>query len=54
MATYNYEDYLKRAETRVHPICEDDEIVVTGVSGRFPNSSNFAEFSDNLYNKVQI
>lgn len=54
MATYNYEDYLKRAETRVHPISEDDEIVVTGVSGRFPNSSNVAEFSDNLYNKVTI
>lgn len=52
MATFNYEDYLKRLNTRVHPISDEDEIVVTGVSGRFPNASNVAEFSDNLYNKV--
>lgn len=54
MATFNFEDYLKRAETRVHPISKDDEIVVTGVSGRFPNSSNVAEFSHNLYHKVSF
>lgn len=54
MATFNYEDYLKRAQTRVHPLSDDDEIVVTGVSGRFPNASNVAQFSDNLYNKVIV
>lgn len=52
MASFNPEDYKKRASTRVKPISEDDEIVVSGISGRFPNSANIAEFSDNLYNKV--
>lgn len=27
-------------------------IVISGISGRFPNSRNLTEFSDNLYNKV--
>jgi hypothetical protein len=31
-----------------------DEIVISGISGRFPKSANVAEFSDNLYNKVVI
>lgn len=30
-----------------------DEIVVTGVSGRFPNSRNVEQFGHNLYNKVK-
>jgi hypothetical protein len=30
----------------------DDEIVISGIAGRFPKSANVAEFSDNLYNKV--
>lgn len=32
----------------------DDEIVISGVSGRFPNSSNMAEFAHNLYNKIDM
>jgi fatty acid synthase, animal type len=32
----------------------EDEIVISGISGRFPNSNNVAEFSDNLYNKVDM
>lgn len=32
----------------------DDEIVISGVSGRFPNSDNMAEFAHNLYNKVDM
>lgn len=37
-------------------ICEDpdDEIVISGISGRFPNSANVAEFAHNLYNKVDM
>lgn len=37
-------------------ICEDpdDEIVISGISGRFPNSANVAEFANNLYNKVDM
>lgn len=31
-----------------------DEIVISGVSGRFPSSRNMREFADNLYNKVDM
>jgi fatty acid synthase, animal type len=31
-----------------------DEIVISGISGRFPNSKNVAEFARNLYNKVNM
>jgi hypothetical protein len=40
--------------SRTNPLQPEDEIVITGVSGRFPNADNVAEFSDNLYNKVII
>ncbi len=32
----------------------DEEIVISGMAGRFPKSANVAEFFDNLYNKVKI
>lgn len=32
----------------------DEEIVISGISGRFPNSKNVAEFSFNLYNSVDM
>jgi len=32
----------------------DDGIAITGISGRYPNSNNVREFSDNLYNKVDM
>lgn len=41
----------------VKKMCEmevDEEIVISGVSGRFPNSDNMAEFAHNLYNKVDM
>lgn len=31
----------------------DDEICITGIAGKFPNSKNVAEFEYNLYNKVK-
>lgn len=31
-----------------------DEIVISGISGRFPNAENMQEFSFNLYNKVDM
>lgn len=31
-----------------------DEIVISGISGRFPKSRNVREFSENLYNKVNM
>lgn len=32
----------------------DNDIVISGMSGRFPNSDNVAEFSFNLYNKIDM
>lgn len=29
-----------------------DEIVISGVSGRFPNANNVKEFAEKLYNKI--
>lgn len=37
---------------RTHPATPDDDIVISGVSGSFPNSKNVEEFAHNLYNKV--
>ncbi|XP_015113123.1 fatty acid synthase [Diachasma alloeum] len=31
-----------------------DEIVISGISGRFPESNNFIQFRDNLMNKVDL
>lgn len=30
------------------------EIAITGISGRFPKSNNMREFSDNLFNKIDM
>lgn len=38
--------------SRIHAANDDEEIVITGMAGRFPNSNHVAEFRDNLYNKV--
>lgn len=32
----------------------DDDIVITGVSGRFPNSNNMNEYAHNLFNKIDM
>lgn len=32
----------------------DDDIVISGISGRFPNSNNMREFSHKLYNKIDM
>lgn len=32
----------------------DDEIVISGIAGRFPNSNNMEEFSYNLFNKIDM
>lgn len=31
-----------------------DEIVISGIAGKFPESSNVQEFSENLFNKVYL
>jgi fatty acid synthase, animal type len=40
--------------SRVYPLTPEDEIVISGISGRFPNSKNISDFGDNLYNKVDM
>ncbi|XP_070498587.1 fatty acid synthase-like [Chironomus tepperi] len=32
----------------------DNDIVISGISGRFPNSNNLREFSHNLFNKIDM
>lgn len=39
-------------ESRVYPVTPGDEIVISGISGKFPSAKNVAEFAYNLYNKV--
>jgi acyl transferase domain-containing protein len=38
--------------SRSKPLTVEDDIIISGISGRFPNSDNMQEFSENLYNKV--
>lgn len=40
--------------SRMFPLTPDDDIVVSGISGKFPNSKNVSEFEKNLYNKVGV
>lgn len=32
----------------------ESEIVISGISGRFPESDSIAEFAENLFNKVDL
>ncbi|XP_072763295.1 fatty acid synthase-like [Anoplolepis gracilipes] len=32
----------------------EEEIVISGIAGRFPNSDNIKEFQDNLFNKMDL
>lgn len=41
-----------RIQARARASNPDDEIVISGVSGKFPNAQNVEEFKKNLYNKV--
>lgn len=34
--------------------CNGDDIVISGIAGRFPSSSNVLEFESNLFNKVDM
>ena len=41
--------------TRTHiPECLREDIVISGISGRFPESNCLDEFADNLYNNVDM
>lgn len=46
-------DFPPSSETfRIFPNSEDDEIVISGISGRFPKCDNVEQLAHNLYNKV--
>lgn len=38
--------------SRTKAACPHDEIVISGISGKFPSAKNVAEFANKLYNKV--
>ncbi|KAM7359337.1 fatty acid synthase 3 [Cochliomyia hominivorax] len=40
--------------SRIFPESEGDNIVISGISGKFPNCHNIAEYEYNLYNKVDM
>jgi fatty acid synthase, animal type len=40
--------------SRVYPLTPEDEIVISGISGRFPSSDNMHDFAHNLYNKIDM
>lgn len=42
----------KTVEARIRAKSADDEIVISGISGKFPKANNLNELSHNLYNKV--
>lgn len=44
---------VKLLDARVRAATPGDEIVICGVSGKFPNAENVAEFARKLYNKVR-
>ncbi len=38
--------------SRAFAMCPGEEIVISGIAGRFPKSANVSEFKNKLYNKV--
>lgn len=44
----------KKLISRVRPETPGDEIAISGISGRFPNSHDMEEYEYNLYNKVSF
>lgn len=54
MTTVIPEEHEIRANRRAYAINPEDEVVITGVSGRFPLSYDMNEFSHNLYNKIDM
>ena len=43
---------VKTVDARIRPATPGDEIVISGVSGRFPSAKNVTEFAHKLFNKV--
>lgn len=50
---FNEKNYKLSLDThRIFPLTPDDEIVISGVAGRYPNCDNVEELRENLFNKV--
>jgi fatty acid synthase len=47
----NDEDIRPRKLSEIQP---GDEVVISGVSGRFPSSDNMHQLKENLMNKVDL
>ncbi len=47
-------NHEKRLLTKSQPALPGEEIVISGISGKFPNAENIQVFSDKLYSKVRI
>ena len=47
------DSYQRRQMCRVK-VDPEDEIVISGISGRFPSSHNISELSHNLFNKIDM
>ena len=47
-------DPSKKYFSRVYALTPEDEICITGISGRFPSSINMHEYAHNLYNKIDM
>lgn len=43
----------KTVHNRVYADTPGDEIIISGISGKFPSAKNVGEFANNLYNKVR-
>lgn len=43
---------VKTVDARIRPATPGDEIVISGVSGRFPSAKTVTEFAHKLYSKV--
>ncbi|KAJ6632790.1 hypothetical protein Bhyg_15629, partial [Pseudolycoriella hygida] len=41
----------QKTSSRIFPSSPDDDIVISGISGKFPNAKNVDEFEHKLYNK---
>uniref|UniRef100_A0A1B0FKI3 Ketosynthase family 3 (KS3) domain-containing protein n=1 Tax=Glossina morsitans morsitans TaxID=37546 RepID=A0A1B0FKI3_GLOMM len=40
--------------SRIHPDTDSDDIVISGMAGKFPNCHNVAEYEYKLYNKIDM
>ena len=39
---------------KLKPIPPEEEIVISGIAGRFPDSNNMKHFQENLMNKIDL